>query len=68
MKKEIIKTLIVGDTELECECENKSINELKLSDLGFKLDDLKPYELIVYVGKKGTKVLKSNYFRTGKIS
>ena len=55
MKKEIIKTLIVGDTELECECENKSINELKLSDLGFKLDDLKPYELIVYVGKKVLK-------------
>lgn len=67
MKKLNIKTLILDDNDLECSAKTITLSDLSLSHVSFKIDDLKDYELIIYFGKKGTKILKSNYFRTGKI-
>lgn len=63
-----IKTLIVDDNDLECKNDKTTLTELSLNNLSFNIEDIEMFELIIYRGKKGTKILKSNYFRTGKIT
>ncbi len=63
----IVKTLLVGDDELECNCKDKTIDDINISMLSFSPDDLKKYDLILYSGSKGTKLIKSTYTKTGKI-
>lgn len=67
MDKKNILTLILSDTELECKGQEISITELGLQHVGFILPDLNKYDMIVYSGKKGTKILKSRFFKTGTI-
>jgi hypothetical protein len=62
-----VKTLLVGDDELECNCKDKTIDDINISMLSFSPDDLKKYDLILYSGSKGTKLIKSTYTKTGKI-
>jgi len=66
MDKRDIKTLIVGDNELEC--GKITLTEMNIKSLGFIEKDLKDYDLIVYKGKKGCKILRSRYFPAGKIN
>lgn len=67
MDKKNILTLILGDTELECKGQEITIQELGIQHVGFILPDLDKYDLIVYSGRKGTKILKSRYFSRGTI-
>ncbi len=62
-----LDTLIIGDDELECKCEGKSIDEINISSIGFSIDTLNKFDLIIYQGKKGTKIIKSKYTNTGVI-
>lgn len=68
MKRMEIKTLLLGDDDLECRRENMPLKELNLLDTAFVLSDLEPFDLIVYEGKKGRKILKSRFFKGGIIS
>ncbi len=67
MDRRQIKLLVVDDEYLKCEDKKVTLTDLKLTSLDFLPKDLAEYELIVYKGKKGTKILKSNYFKIGKI-
>lgn len=67
MKVLKLETLIVDDNDLECKNDKTSLTDLNLNNLNFKFEDIERFELIIYRGTKGTKVLKSSYFRTGKI-
>ena len=67
MDRRTIKALILNDDDLECDCDKVSIEKLNMTHLGFNQKDIEDYGLIVYRGKKGTKILKSNYFKPGKI-
>jgi hypothetical protein len=67
MKVLKLETLIVDDNDLECKNDKTSLTDLSLNNLNFKFEDIERFELIIYRGTKGTKVLKSSYFRTGKI-
>jgi hypothetical protein len=62
-----LDTLIIGDDELECKCEGKSIDEINISSIGFSIETLEKFDLIIYQGKKGTKIIKSKYTNTGVI-
>lgn len=60
-------TLLIGDSELECNCKDKTIDDINISMVAFSPDTLKNYDLIIYSGSKGTKIVKSTYTMTGKV-
>lgn len=59
------KTLIIGDDELNCDCEKLGLGDLNIGHVGFSMALLDQFDLILYNGKKGTKILKSKYTKTG---
>jgi len=63
----MIKTLIVGDSDLDCDCEKVTLENMTILNLGFIWKDIEDYELIIYKGKRGTKILRSRYFGIGKL-
>lgn len=67
MKRGTLNYLLLGDDDLECRRENMPLEELCLLDTAFISSDLEPYDLIVYSGKKGKKILKSRFFKGGII-
>ena len=60
-----MKSLLVNDNDLECNCENLTLTDMSLCNVSFNEDDLKDYNFVIYVGSKGQKILKADYFRTG---
>ena len=60
MDRTLLNTLIVNDNDLECRKEEKEItlDDIKLSSVGFKAADLEKFDIIVYKGKLGKKALK----------
>lgn len=62
-----VETLLIGDNELECNCKDKTIDDINITMVALSPDTLKNYDLIIYSGTKGTKIIKSTYTKTGKI-
>jgi len=62
-----ITTLLIGDDELECNCKDKTIDDINISMIAFSPDTLKKYDMIIYSGSKGVKIVKSTYTMTGKV-
>ena len=62
MEKRRLSTLIVNDDDLECRKEKKKkeikLEDIKLSSVGFIMSDLEKFDLIVYKGRLGKKVLR----------
>ena len=60
MDRKLLNTLIVNDNDLECRKEEKEItlDDIKLSSVGFKAADLEKFDIIVYKRKIGKKALK----------
>lgn len=67
MKKFMINVLLVNDDDLKCKTDNVSLYNLNLSHLNFLEKDIQNFDMIVYQGIKGCKILKNNRFKTGKI-
>lgn len=67
MDRRVIETLILGDDDLECKTKTLTLSDLSLANTSFTTTDLAKYDLIVYTGLKGTKILKSRYFKIGKV-
>lgn len=69
MNKYLLNTLIVDDNDLECSCKigNISLYDLSLEHISFNNNDLLKYDLIIYQGEKGCKILKSRLTKTGKV-
>jgi hypothetical protein len=61
-----MKTLLVNDNDVTCKTES-DLSGMSMNSLNFIPRDLEEYDLIVYQGKRGTKVLKSTVFKTGEI-
>lgn len=68
MDRRLINTLIINDNDLKCKSESLTLHDLNISHLNFQLEDLEVFDLIIYTGKRGTKILKSKYFKSGKIT
>lgn len=62
-----INLLLVDDEDLNYEDNKKTLTDLTLGHLISKPEGIAKYELVVYKGKKETKVLKFSYFKIGKI-
>jgi hypothetical protein len=63
MKREIPRVLILDDNDMNCDPKNeKGLEKMTISDIGFSALVIKDYALIVYQGKKGTKILKNTVF------
>ena len=58
MNRKTLNTLIVDDYDLDCKKTEPTLEDIELSSLGFVLPDLEKFDLIVYKGKLGKKVLK----------
>ena len=54
----MINTLIVGDDDLECTKKEVTLDSINLSKVGFLMKDMEKYDLIVYKGIHGKKVLR----------
>ncbi len=62
-----IKTLLVNDEDLNCDCKDKTIDDITIANVGFSLSIIDSFDLVIYNGEKGTKILKSRYTKTGVI-
>ena len=60
MNRRTLNTLFVNDNDLDCKKKSEEItlSDINLGSLGFILDDLKNYDLIIYQGSHGTKILR----------
>lgn len=67
MDRRLINTLIINDNDLECKSDKLTLHDLNITHLNFNLEDLNNFELIIYSGKRGTKILRSSYFKSGRI-
>lgn len=67
MERRIINTLIVNDDDLDCKKDKLTLDNLSIASLGFILGDIAKFDAIIYSGKLGSKILKSKYYKTGKI-
>ena len=67
MDRRLIKTLIVNDDDMNCDCSTKTIEDITILNVGFSVSVLDSFDMIIYDGTKGTKILKSVYTKTGII-
>ena len=62
MERRMLSTLVVNDDDLECrkgkEKKEIKLEDIKLSSVGFVMSDLEKFDLIVYKGRLGKKVLR----------
>ena len=59
MERKLINTLIVNDDDLNCNCEGLTLDEINVGKLGFISADLEKFDMIIYKGKRGKKIVKS---------
>lgn len=67
MDRRVMNSLFIGDDELDCDCDKVTLDDLNISHIGFSISVLDKFDFIMYEGKKGTKILKSVYTKTGKV-
>ncbi len=60
--------LIVNDDDLACDCKDTTLENMTIGSLNFIMTDLEKFGLVVYQGKRGTKVLRSRHFSCGIVS
>ena len=52
MERRLINTLIVGDQDLECNCDSLGLADITLGVVGFNFSDLSRFDMIVYKGEE----------------
>lgn len=62
-----INLLVLSDDDMNCNSSEDSISKMGLEDIGFSMFAIKDYDLVIYEGKKGTKILKSSYTKKGEV-
>lgn len=67
MERANIKLLIVNDHDMNCDISKNTIDSMSIVNVGFVMSDLEKYDMIVYIGAKGSKILKSKFTPLGKI-
>ena len=67
MKRANIKLLILNDEDMNCDSKNSSIDNMGVENIGLSMFAIQDYDLVIYEGNKGSKILKSKYTKKGKI-
>lgn len=65
--KKLSECLLINDDDLNCDCKDKTIDDINITTTNFTIDILNRFDIVLYDGKKGTKLIKSKYTKTGKI-
>ena len=68
MEQANVKLLVVNDDDMNCDISKDTIDSMSLSNVGFSNLVLDKYDMVVYVGAKGSKILKSRYTPLGLIT
>lgn len=58
--------LILGDDDMNCDTA-EDISKMSLKHIGLSLLAIDKYDMVVYEGRKGSKILKSKYTKRGII-
>ena len=60
MDRQTINTLLVDDNDFECKTARSKVtlDDIKMSNIGFIASDLEKYPVIIYKGRLGKKALK----------
>lgn len=62
-----INLLVLSDDDMNCDVNSKDLSKMGIENIGFSMFAIKDYDLIIYEGKKGSKILKSKYTKKGEI-
>lgn len=68
MEQANVKLLIVNDDDMNCDIAKDTIESMNLSNVGFSSLVLDKYDMVIYVGAKGSKILKSRHTPLGLIT
>ena len=52
---------------MNCDTRNSSLDNMGIQNIGLSMFAIQDYDLIIYEGKKGSKILKSKYTKKGVI-
>lgn len=52
---------------MNCDSKNSSIDNMEVENIGLSMFAIQDYDLVIYEGTKGSKILKSKYIKKGKI-
>ena len=60
MIRKDVKVLIVDDQDLDCRKKKEEITleDIGINNVGFLLSDLEKYDIIIYKGRLGKKILR----------
>lgn len=67
MNKKQIALLVLDDNDMNCDSKEIELEKLDLNNAGLSMLVLQNYDLVVYQGSKGSKILKSKYTKKGII-
>lgn len=67
MKRADIKLLVLDDEDMNCDTRNSSLDNMGIQNIGLSMFAIQDYDLVIYEGKKGSKILKSKYTKKGVI-
>ena len=67
MNRADVKLLIVNDADMNCDIAKDTIDNMSIANVSFVKADLDRFDMIIYVGDKGSKILKSKYTPLGRI-
>ena len=65
--KKQIALLVLDDNDMNCDSKEIELEKLDLNNAGLSMLVLQNYDLVVYQGSKGSKILKSKYTKKGII-
>ena len=52
---------------MNCDSKTADLDKMGLENIGFSMLAIQGYDMVVYEGTKGSKILKSKYTKKGKI-
>ena len=52
---------------MNCDSKTDDLDKIGLENIGFSMLAIQGYDMVVYEGTKGSKILKSRYTKKGKI-
>ena len=56
-----MNVLILDDNDMNCDCKDKTLDDLNITMIGLNLSSLDKFDLIIYKGNKGTKILRGKF-------
>ena len=63
-----LNLLVLSDEDMNCSTKSGTLEKMSISDIGLSMFAIQDYEMVIYEGAKGSKILKSSYTKKGIIS